>query len=94
MTSNQFNSNMATALGMSSEKVSELTGKFVDALVEQLKNGQVVSVQGFGNFELKSKAERKMYNPTIKDFVMIPGKEAVNFKMSTTMKARFNNEKN
>jgi nucleoid DNA-binding protein len=55
-----------------------------------VREGKVVSIQGFGNFELKEKAERKIYSPSTKSFNIIPSKRVINYKMSPVLKDRIN----
>jgi len=90
MTNKTFVQSLAERLGMNETEVSVLTEQFVDIFVKEVLDGNLVSVQGFGNFEIKEKAERKMYNPTTKTFKVIPGKKALGFKMSATLKGRIN----
>ncbi len=90
MTHKTFVQSLAERLGMDEAEVSALTEQFVDVFVQEMQTSNLVSVQGFGNFEIKEKAERKMYNPTTKTFKIIPGKKALSFKMSATLKGRIN----
>lgn len=90
MTNKTFIQSLAERLGMSESETTLLAQQFVDTFMQQVKDGSLVSIQGFGNFEIKTKAERKMYNPTTKSFSMIPSKEALVFKMSATLKNRVN----
>lgn len=90
MTNKAFVQSLAERLGMDEEEVAVLADQFVDTFVQEVLAGGLVSVQGFGNFELKEKAERKMYNPTTKTFKIIPGKNVLGFKMSATLKNRVN----
>lgn len=90
MTNKTFVQSLAERLGMGEEEVAVMTEQFVGTFVQEVSAGNLVSVQGFGNFELKEKAERKMYNPTTKSFKIIPGKSVLGFKMSATLKNRIN----
>lgn len=90
MNSKTFVQSLAERLGMDEEEVAVLTEQFVGTFVQEVQAGSLVSVQGFGNFEIKEKAERKMYNPTTKTFKVIPGKSVLGFKMSATLKNRVN----
>ena len=91
MTNKTFVQSLAKRLDMDEDEVNALSDKFVNTFVQQVLEGDTLSVQGFGNFELKVKAERKMYNPTTKTFKIIPSKRVLGFKMSATLKSRINN---
>lgn len=90
MTNKTFVQSLAGRLGMSEDEVTVLTEQFVGTFVDEVLSGSLVSIQGFGNFEIKEKAERKMYNPTTKSYKVIPGKKVLGFKMSATLKSRIN----
>lgn len=91
MTNKTFVQSLAKRLDMDEDEANALSDKFVNTFVQQVLEGDTLSVQGFGNFELKVKAERKMYNPTTKTFKIIPSKSVLGFKMSATLKSRINN---
>lgn len=92
MTNKTFVQSLAEKLEMDEAKAAILADQFVDVFVKEVMSGNLVSVQGFGNFEIKEKAERKMYNPTTKSFKVIPGKSVLGYKMSATLKTRINNK--
>lgn len=92
MTNKAFVQSLAEKLEMDETETAVLVSEFVDVFVNEVMSGNLVSVQGFGNFEIKEKAERKMYNPTTKTFKLIPGKKVLGYKMSATLKTRINNK--
>ena len=58
-------------------------------LTEMLCEGNNVNIQGFGQFELKKKAERVMIMPGSGKRMLIPPKLTVNFKPSQQLKDRW-----
>lgn len=90
MTNNAFVQALAERMNMDVEEVSAMADQFVNTFMNEVLVGNVVSIQGFGNFEVKEKAERKMYNPATKTFKVIPSKKTLGFKMSATLKGRIN----
>lgn len=58
-------------------------------MTKQLEEGNVVSVQGFGNFEVKKKAERISVSPTTKQRMLVPPKLVLSFKPASSMKGKF-----
>ena len=91
MTNKVFIQSLAKRMNLDEDEVAVLADNFVSTFVQEVVTGGLVSIQGFGNFELKEKAERKMYNPTTKTFKVIPSKKTLGFKMSATLKNRINN---
>lgn len=91
MTNKIFLQTLAENMGIDEAEAATLSQQFIATLMEKLQGGNLVSIQGFGNFEMKEKAERKMYNPTTKTFKIIPSKSVLGFKMSATLKSRINN---
>lgn len=91
MTHKTFIQALAKRLNMDDEKVATLTEQYVETFVKEVQTNGVVSVQGFGNFVLKEKAERKMYNPSTKTYKVIPSKTVLGFKMGAKLKNLINN---
>lgn len=90
MNNRGFIDKMAGELMMDADDVQTLTTDFISCLTGNLMQGNVVNVQGFGIFEAKTKAERRMYNPSTKSFNVIPAKTTLGFKMSATLKDKIN----
>lgn len=91
MNNREFIDSMTRKMGMEERQVTQLLESFVEVLANTMNSDKVVAVQGFGNFEKKEKAERKIYNPSTKTFKVIPSKQVVNFKMSPVLKEKINN---
>lgn len=70
--------------------VNEFTSMLIESLVQKVADGDSVTIQGFGVFEPREKARRKIYNPKTKTFMVVPKKTTMNFKMSGTLKDRLN----
>jgi DNA-binding protein HU-beta len=51
-------------------------------------DGNTITFHGFGSFELKRKEERLSVHPATGARTMIPPKQVVNFKQSTTLKSK------
>jgi len=86
MNNRAFIDQMAKKLGGDADKLQQQVDVFVQTLLSQVTAGNSVTIKNFGSFELKTKAERKMYNPTTKSFNVIPAKQTIGFKMSPTLK--------
>lgn len=73
--------------------VKEATVAFdavVATITDALKNGEKISLVGFGSFELKSKAAREGINPQTKEKVSIPASKAPVLKFGKAYKDLFN----
>ena len=62
----------------------------VEAITEQLQNGDKISLVGFGTFEVKERAERKGRNPKTMEELIIPASKAPTFKAGKALKDAVN----
>jgi len=68
--------------------VKQIIQSFLDAIVEELSNGNRLEFRDFGVFESKVRAARQAQNPKTMDKVQVPAKRTVKFKVGRVMKAR------
>ena len=68
------------------------TRQMVDIITSHLCEGDSVSIQGFGTFEVRKKNERVSVHPKTQQRTLIPPKLTLNFKCSNTMKDKFMKE--
>jgi len=61
---------------------------FLDAIVDELGNGNRLEFRDFGVFESKIRASRQAQNPKTMDKVYVPSKRTVKFKIGRIMKER------
>ena len=88
MNNKEYISQMAAKLNLSNKEIQDLTNIFVSELADKMDDGSVLSVQGFGNFEVKKNLERIVVNPTSKQRMLIPPKLALSFKPSQILKEK------
>ena len=62
MNNKEFTSELAERLGYTIKDTSELMGSLLSCMTQELEEGNVIAVQGFGSFEVKKKAERISIN--------------------------------
>lgn len=75
-------------------KKSKLTQKecklFLDVMIsvieQALKNGESISLMGFGKFETRYRKPRKSYNPHTKQRVLLPATKVPVFKAGKVLK--------
>ena len=58
-------------------------------MTQELQEGNVVTIQGFGTFEVKKKAERITVNPTTKQRMLVPHKLVLAYRPSGQLKEKF-----
>ena len=58
-------------------------------MTQELQEGNVVTIQGFGTFEVKKKAERITVNPTTKQRMIVPPKLVLEYRPSGQLKEKF-----
>jgi nucleoid DNA-binding protein len=90
MTHKEFTKLMMEKTSLSSIEIAELQAACSDLIIQQVAQGNTVVFSGFGTFEQKEKPERKMYNPTTKEFKTIPARQTLGFRPSNTFKEKLN----
>ena len=85
---------VATALrertGLSQKQALECVEIFLDSIKDALKDGEKVSLVGFGTFYLKEKGERNGRNPRTGEKIVIPPKSIVAFKPGKEFREQVN----
>jgi len=61
---------------------------FLDAIIDELSNGNRLEFRDFGVFESKIRASRQAQNPKTMDKVQVPSKRTVKFKLGRILKKR------
>ena len=89
MNNKEFTSELAERLGYTIKDTSELMNSLLSSMTQELEEGNVIAVQGFGSFEVKKKAERISVNPTTKQRMLVPPKLVLTYKPSTLLKDKF-----
>ena len=92
MNSKEFINYLSNRTGLGSRETVSLTATAVSAIVNELADGNSVTVPSFGIFEVKKKLERVLVNPTTKQRMLVPPKMVVNFKPNTSLRSKIKNE--
>tara|TARA_Y100000590_G_scaffold426160_1_gene534922 strand:- start:6734 stop:6982 length:249 start_codon:yes stop_codon:yes gene_type:complete len=69
------------------EKILEI---FFDEITEALCRGENIEIRGFGTYKVVKRKARIGRNPKNSEFVKIPEKKAIKWKMSKTLLNRLN----
>jgi DNA-binding protein HU-beta/integration host factor subunit alpha len=91
MNNKQFIAELARRLGYSAQDTQKMVYHVVDAMADSFQEGNVITMQNFGSFEVKKKMERIMVNPTTGQRMLVPPKLTLNFKISPTWKDKLKN---
>lgn len=91
------NKELITTLSKTTGKKTAETAEWIDRLSiiigNTLAEGNTISIQGFGTFEVKKKEERISVNPVTKKRFLIPPKLVPVFKPSATLKNQIKEKK-
>jgi len=82
----EFINALSAHLGLTGKEVQKLTKTFTAELANKLEEGRTLTVQGFGNFEVKKKLERVVVSPNTKQRMLVPPKLVLGFKPSPILK--------
>ena len=89
MNNKEFTSELAERLGYTVKDTSELMNSLLSSMTQELEEGNVIAIQGFGSFEVKKKAERISINPASKQRMLVPPKLVLSYRPSNTLKDKF-----
>lgn len=89
MNNKEFTSELSHRLGYNLKDTSDLIASLLSDMTKQLEEGNVISIQGFGTFEVKKKTERISVNPNTKQRMLVPPKLVLTYKPSTLLKEKF-----
>ena len=89
MNNKEFTSQLAERLGYTIKDTSELMNSLLSSMTQELEEGNVIAIQGFGSFEVKKKAERISINPASKQRMLVPPKLVLSYRPSNTLKDKF-----
>lgn len=73
------------------EDVEVLVDSMCSLLIERIKEGDIISMPGFGLFEPKMRAERIVSHPSTGKKILVPPKMSMVFKPSALLKQKVRN---
>ena len=89
MNNKDFTSELSKRLGYTLKDTSELISSLLSGMTQQLEEGNVVAIQGFGTFEVRKKAESISVSPTTKQRMLVPPKVVLKYRHSNLLKEKF-----
>lgn len=89
MNKKDFTTELSRRIGCNLKDTAEMISSLLNEITQQLQEGNSISIQGFGTFEVKKKAERISVNPTTKVRMLVPPKLVLTYKPSSLLKDKF-----
>ena len=77
---------IANKAGFTLKDADEAYKAFVSSIADALKNGEEVSLAGFGTFKVKERAARKGINPQTKQTITIAASKMPSFKFGKSFR--------
>lgn len=90
MNKSEFISKIAEDAGLKKSEAEKFLDAFVANVTEVMKNGDKLSLVGFGTFEVKERSEKDGINPATGAKIKIAACKVPNFKASKSLKEEIN----
>jgi DNA-binding protein HU-beta len=72
----------ATKSGITQREIQQCIDPFLECMLEALEKGETIIIQKFGTFSVKERNERKARNPSTGEYITVPPKKVVKFKVT------------
>lgn len=89
MNNREFLSELSKRTAVQGKVTDQAVKDLIEAITARLCDGDIVSVSGFGTFEVKKKMERVSVNPKTGKRMLVPPKLTVSYRPSLLLKERF-----
>lgn len=89
-TTRQFINALAKNAGLTTNETTNILEHLVNVIIDAVQTDDTITIQGFGTFEKKKKAEKRLYNPKTQQRQIIPASTTLAFRQSTKLKANLN----
>jgi integration host factor subunit alpha len=90
MTKAEIVERVAAKTGLSKKESFEVVEQLFDTMKSILETGEKLKITGFGNFEVKQKADRLGRNPQTGEEITIEARKILTFKASNMLKDSIN----
>lgn len=90
MNSDDFVRILSEKTGRDIKDTESMISSVADIIVEELEEGNAVSLKGFGFFEVKKKMEKIVSNNSTGKRILFPPRLVVGFRQSSLLKDRIN----
>ncbi len=75
-------------VGLNKREAKEFVDSYFEAIRQSLESGDNIKLSGFGNFQLRDKAERPGRNPKTGEEIPITARRVVTFRPGQKLRAR------
>ena len=86
MNKNEFINKLAEQEGIEKKQAEKITAAVLAALTDALVAGEKVQFVGFGSFEVRDRAEKKVRNPQTGESLIAPATKIPVFKAGKALK--------
>jgi len=86
MNKNEFITKLAEREGIEKKQAEKCTAAVLDTIAESLKAGEKIQFVGFGSFEVRDRAEKKVRNPQTGAELISPATKVPVFKAGKALK--------
>ena len=86
MQKTDFVKSQAERAGVSQKEAKMVVDAALDIITETLKDGEKVTLTGFGTFEVRQRQEREGVNPQTRQKIKIAATKTPGFSASSTLK--------
>lgn len=81
---------VATECNLTHREVKEIIDTTLDIIINEIENGNEITLFGFGSFEPKTNSARMGINPQTKEPLQIKESKSVKFKVAKSFKDNLN----
>lgn len=85
MTKRDLVTEIAKKVGSTQRETAKMVDTLCDIVCDELANGEMVKLNGFGSFQIRRRAPRKGRNPTTGEQMPVPATTVVMFKPSNRL---------
>lgn len=93
MNNKEFIDHISNELNVDTDTVQEGVSAISKAIVGLLDDETMLSVKGFGTFEVRKRIERVAMNPATQQKMLVPPKLAISYKPSPSLKGKLTESK-
>lgn len=90
MTKSDLAEKINAATGFSKKESADVLETVFSIIKNTLETGDKIKISGFGNFEVKQKADRRGRNPQTGEAITIAARRILTFKPSTLLRQAIN----
>ena len=80
-------------IGIPKTECVQITESIFDIIKEELENGNLVMISGFGKWTVRAKRKRNGRNPKTGEPIVIDARKVVTFKPSSSLRDDLNTDK-